>query len=278
MFKTLSTLSLCASLALALNIQELDGFASPESVYATKDAIYVSNLGKEVKPLEKDGDGFILKLSIDGKVLEKIENLDAPKGMGIIDGVLYVTDIDTLKGFDLKSKKQVFTLKIDGAIFLNDITTQGKNTLYISDTGSGKIHKINLKQKSYQDFITLESSKYGGGPNGLMIEGNTLWVATYDPAQKAEGQVLKINLKNKKISQFSDAKGFMDGITKDKRGNLLVSAWGNNLEGVVYQINSDGKSSKLPIRPIKGCADIFYHDGVLWIPAMIENKILKITQ
>lgn len=278
MLKKISVLSVCASLMLAWNLQEFDGFASPESVYATNKDVFVSNLGKEVKPLDKDGDGFIIKLNKDGKVLDKIEGLDAPKGMGMIDEILYVTDIDTLKGFDLKIKKQVFTLKIDGAIFLNDLATQGKNTLYISDTGSGKIHKINLKKKSYEEFITLDGAKYGGGPNGLLIKNNHLWVVTYDPNQKVKGVILKINLNNKKVSQFSKAQDFMDGIAMDENGNLLVSAWGNNLEGVVYQINKEGKYSKLPIRKIKGCADIFYHNKTLWVPAMIENKILKITQ
>lgn len=277
MFKNLSIISACASLALAWNIQEFEGFASPESVYVTKNSVYVSNLGKEVKPLEKDNDGFIIKMDKNGKVLSKIGNLNAPKGMGVLKKTLYVTDIDTIKGFDLKTQKQTFSLEIKGAIFLNDITTKGKNTLYVSDTGSGKIYEINLKDKSYKEFITLDSAKYGGGPNGLLVKGENLWVVTYDPSQKSEGEVLKISLKDKKITEFSKARGFMDGIAIDGE-DLLVSAWGNNLEGVVYQISQNGEYSELPIRKVKGCADIFYKDGVLWIPAMIENKVLKITK
>lgn len=277
MFKNLSIISACASLALAWNIQEFEGFASPESVYATKNSVYVSNLGKEVKPLEKDNDGFIIKMDKNGKVLSKIGNLNAPKGMGVLKKTLYVTDIDTIKGFDLKTQKQTFSLEIKGAIFLNDITTKGKNTLYVSDTGSGKIYEINLKDKSYKEFIALDSAKYGGGPNGLLVKGENLWVVTYDPSQKSEGEVLKISLKDKKITEFSKARGFMDGIAIDGE-DLLVSAWGNNLEGVVYQIFQNGEYSELPIRKVKGCADIFYKDGVLWIPAMIENKVLKITK
>lgn len=277
MFKKLSIISACASLALAWNIQEFEGFASPESVYATKNSVYVSNLGKEVKPLEKDNDGFIIKMDKNGKVLSKIGNLNAPKGMGVLKKTLYVTDIDTIKGFDLKTQKQTFSLEIKGAIFLNDIATKGKNTLYVSDTGSGKIYKINLKDKSYKEFIALDSAKYGGGPNGLLVKGENLWVVTYDPSQKSEGEVLKISLKDKKITEFSKVRGFMDGIAIDGE-DLLVSAWGNNLEGVVYQISQNGEYSELPIRKVKGCADIFYKDGVLWIPTMIENKVLKITK
>lgn len=278
MFKKISIISACASLALAWNVQEFDGFSHPESVYAMKDYIFVSNLGKEVKPLDKDNDGFIIKMSKDGKVLDKIANLDAPKGMGVLKGVLYVTDIDTIKGFDLTSKKQVFSLKINGAVFLNDIATQGEDKFFVSDTGTGKIYIINPQSKSYEEFIALDSAKYGGGPNGLLVNGENLWVVTYDPNQKVQGEVLKISLKDKKISEFSKARGFMDGVAIDKNGNLLVSAWGNNLNGVVYQISPDESYSELPIRKVKGCADIFYQDGVLYIPAMIENKVLKVTK
>lgn len=278
MFKKISIISACASLALAWNVQEFDGFSHPESVYAMKDYIFVSNLGKEVKPLDKDNDGFIIKMSKDGKVLDKITNLDAPKGMGVLKGVLYVTDIDTIKGFDLTNKNQVFSLKINGAVFLNDIATQGEDRFFVSDTGTGKIYVINSQSKSYEEFIALDSAKYGGGPNGLLVNGENLWVVTYDPNQKVQGEVLKISLKDKKISEFSKARGFMDGVAMDKNGNLLVSAWGNNLNGVVYQISPDESYSELPIRKVKGCADIFYQDGVLYIPAMIENKVLKVTK
>lgn len=277
MKKTLLGISLSLSLALAWNTQEISGLQSPESVFATKDCIFVSNLGKEVKPLEKDNDGFIVKMDLNGKVLDKIDNLNAPKGMSIINGVLYASDIDEIKGFDLKTLKQVFSLPIKNAIFLNDLTTDGKN-LYVSDTGSGTIYFVDVKKKNYSNFITLDSAKYGGGPNGLLLKGKDLWVVTYDPNGKMQGVVLKIALKNKNIQIFSETKGFLDGITEDEKGNLLVSSWGENLNGLVYQISPSQKVEKLPLRAIKGCADIFYAQKTLWIPAMLENKVLKITK
>ena len=277
MKKTLLGISLSLSLALAYNTQEISGFQSPESVYATNEAVFVSNLGKEVKPLDKDNDGFIIKMSKDGKVLDKIGNLNAPKGMSVIGNVLYVSDIDTIKGFDLKTLKQVFALPIKNAVFLNDLSTDGK-TLYVSDTGSGKIYTLDVNKKSYKEFMTLDVAKYGGGPNGLLLKDNNLWVVTYDPNGKLEGVVLKISLQNKEIRIFSEAKGFLDGITEDDQGNILVSSWGKNLNGVVYKISNDQKVETLPIRAVKGCADIFYAQKTLWIPAMLENKVLKITK
>lgn len=277
MKRTILGISLSLSLSLAWNMQEISGFQSPESIYVTKDYIFVSNLGKEVKPLDKDGDGFILKLDSKGEVLNKISNLNAPKGMSIVGDILYVSDIDEIKGFDLKTFKQVFALPVKNAIFLNDLVSDGKN-LYVSDTGSGIIYFIDIQKKSYSNFITLESAKYGGGPNGLFLKKGDLWVVTYDPNGKMQGVVLKISLQDKKLQIFSKVRGLLDGIAEDEKGNILVSSWGEDLKGLVYQISAKQEVKALPLRAIKGCADIFYAQKTLWIPAMLENKVLKITK
>ena len=70
----------------------------PESVkyYEEGQCIFVSNIVGS--PANKDGVGFISKLSLKGEVmhLKWIEGLDAPKGMAINDGILYVSNINEL--------------------------------------------------------------------------------------------------------------------------------------------------------------------------------------
>ena len=74
---------------------------TPESViyFQEKDVIYVANINCD--PSAKDGNGFISVLNPVGSVknLEWIKNLNAPKGMAIFKGKLYVADID----YDLKN-------------------------------------------------------------------------------------------------------------------------------------------------------------------------------
>lgn len=107
-----------AILGFANNIT-VEGFSSPESMITNSENLYVSNVGKELKPTQKDGDGFISKLTKDGKIeaLHFIDGLNAPKGMGIVNNTLYVADIDTLRGFDLNTKKEVFSLLFNGISF-----------------------------------------------------------------------------------------------------------------------------------------------------------------
>ncbi len=104
--------------------------------------IYVSN--GNTKAGEKDNDGFISILNTDGTVrdLKWVEgNLHAPKGMALLNGKLYVTDIDEVKIIDVASAAIEKTVAIDSALFLNDLATDG-HQLYFSDSRAGKIYSM----------------------------------------------------------------------------------------------------------------------------------------
>ena len=250
-FFVLSTILFCS---LSLQAKEFDGFASPESIYGNKHGIFVSNVGKELLPLEKDNDGFISKLDSNGNVIEKkfISNLNAPKGMNSIDDILYVADIDTIKGFDLNNKKEVFNLPIKNAVFLNAIEILDNNTLLVSDTGTGIIHVIDIDNNKYDTFVKLDS-KFAG-PNGLLLDkdNNRLIAVGYDPNGKAKGSIVSIDLKSKKQVALSEPLGALDGVVFAKNGDLLVSDWGENLKGVVYQMDKKGNIKVLDLPAMKG--------------------------
>lgn len=275
-FFVLSTILFCS---LSLQAKEFDGFASPESIYGNKHGIFVSNVGKELLPLEKDNDGFISKLDSNGNVIEKkfISNLNAPKGMNSIDDILYVADIDTIKGFDLNNKKEVFNLPIKNAVFLNAIEILDNNTLLVSDTGTGIIHVIDIDNNKYDTFVKLDS-KFGG-PNGLLLDknNNRLIVVGYDPAGKSKGSVVAIDLNNKKQLAITKPLGALDGIVFAKNGDMLVSDWGEDLKGVIYRIDKNGNIKTIKMDFMQGPADIFSDGENLWIPKMAESKILKVN-
>lgn len=275
-FFVLSTILFCS---LSLQAKEFDGFASPESIYGNKHGIFVSNVGKELLPLEKDNDGFISKLDSNGNVIEKkfISNLNAPKGMNSIDDILYVADIDTIKGFDLNNKKEVFNLPIKNAVFLNAIEILDNNTLLVSDTGTGIIHVIDINNNKYDTFVKLDS-KFGG-PNGLLLDknNNRLIVVGYDPAGKSKGSVVAIDLNNKKQLAITKPLGALDGIVFAKNGDMLVSDWGEDLKGVIYRIDKNGNVKTIKMDFMQGPADMFSDGKNLWIPKMAESKILKVN-
>ena len=85
----------------------VEGMDVPESAYfdQSRNVIYVANMVGQDNV--KDGVGFISKVSTNGKVItrEWITGLDAPKGMAVKGGSLFVTDIDKLIEIDIAAGK-----------------------------------------------------------------------------------------------------------------------------------------------------------------------------
>jgi hypothetical protein len=179
----------------ATNI-EVGGFENPESVLVTSDRVYVSNIGAKLAPTERDGDGFLSLLNKKGEVINRkfISGLNAPKGMVIIGNMLYVADVDEVKGFDIHSKKQLFSLTFKGVVFLNDIAVKDKNTLYVSGTDSGKIYTVNISKKSYSVLADLPTA------NGVYYEKGRLFAVSLGTTPEnlfgGGGKLFEVNIKN----------------------------------------------------------------------------------
>ena len=255
----------------------VEGFSSPESTIVNKSDLYVSNVGKELKPTLKDGDGFISKLDVNGKIKELhfIDGLDAPKGMGIVGNTLFVADINTLRGFDLQTKKEVFNVVFEGVNFLNDITVKDSNTLFIGASDTSAIYEVNISSKSYKkmmDFIV---------PNGLFYEDGILYAAQLGSTTQnmfdGKGKLYKIDLKdNNKLTQLGTFEGVLDGVTKV--GNkVYVSDWGNAKKtGIirVYDLKTK-KESVLEAELFMGAADFWIDEKSkkIFMPQMIGSKV-----
>ncbi|TNF40872.1 MAG: gluconolaconase, partial [Bacteroidetes bacterium] len=89
---------------------------TPESVLIDRERniLYVSNVN--LNPWEKDGNGFISKLDMDGKITELkwIEGLHGPKGMGISGSSLFIADIDALVEANIETGEIVNKIALEG--------------------------------------------------------------------------------------------------------------------------------------------------------------------
>ena len=255
----------------------VEGFSSPESTIVNKSDLYVSNVGKELKPTLKDGDGFISKLDINGKIKELhfIDGLDAPKGMGIVGNTLFVADINTLRGFDLQTKKEVFNVVFEGVNFLNDITVKDSNTLFIGASDTSAIYEVNIASKSYKKLMDFTVT------NGLFYEDGILYAAQLGSTTQnmfdGKGKLYKIDLKdNNKLTQLGNFEGVLDGVTKV--GNkVYVSDWGNaEKSGIVrvYDLKTK-KESILETELFMGAADFWVDkkSKKIFMPQMIGGKV-----
>lgn len=254
----------------------IEGFSSPESVISDGKNFYVSNVGQKLEPTVKDGDGFISQLAPDGKIrkLKFITGLDAPKGMAVLGGKLYVTDVDKVKGFDLQSGKEIFNLDFskENLFFLNDLCRKDEKTLFVSATDKNMVYEIDLETKSY---APLQLSDSLSSPNGLFYSSaeNTLYVACYGDS----GSVVKINMKSdaKKPVSVLGLKGMFDGLYVTA-GMLAVSDWKT---GKVFYISrwnkTEGEQVNEWLNGFKGPADFWYDEikGMFYVPDMPAGKL-----
>lgn len=209
------------------------GFATPESVeyYAKQDVYLVTNINGD--GLTKDSNGFISKLSPEGKVIDlkwldgakQGITLHAPKGAEIVGNNLFVTDIDQIQIFHLPDGKQTHSITIKGASFLNGITIGEEDSVYVTDSGFGKGLKPTGTDAIYQvwpdgKYQLVYKNPDMGGPNGIWNDRDRLLVVTF-----GSGKMLAIDRSGKQHKLPTPPGGQIDGIVKLDDGRFLLSSW-----------------------------------------------------
>lgn len=264
--------------ANAQTIKTVDNFNHIESVATDGRYIYAADIGKELSPTNKDGDGKILKLDLEGKILDSTfvkETLNAPKGLAIDKGVLYINDIDRLLAIDIKTGNKLYEIDFSKETsFLNDIVVWDKTTLYVSATDKSKLFKVNLTDKSYSEFKT---DKTISGINGLFCykKSSRIYVNGFGSDNKPNGIIGYINLKNNKFIQLTSMEGYYDGITIN-RDVLYVSNWvAFEKKGIIIAISliTNRILKVKTTEPIAGPADFIIKNDQFIVPAMMSGEL-----
>lgn len=242
-------------------------FRVPESTYldVKNNVLYVANI--EGKSDEKDGNGFISKMTPDGKVtkLQWVTGLNAPKGMGVYKNNLYVADLSRIVTIDIASGKPTFT-EVDGARFLNDISIDEKGNVYASDSRSGKIYRFaNNKAELYFENADIKST------NGVLVMKDALYFVDFQ-----SGDFYKLDW-NKQLTKVGTTAAGGDGIVSVGKNEFIISSW----YGEVYFIDASGKTSKLlDTKEQKlSSADVGYDakNKILYVPTFFGNSVMAYT-
>ncbi len=234
--------------------------AIPESVLEdlNKNILFISLI--DGGPWEMDGKGGIGKLSLNGENYDStwITGLNAPKGMGIIGNKLYVADINNVTVIDIKNSKVIKKITIDSASGLNDIAINEKGIVFVSDSKTSRIWKIeNEKPQLY-----LTDMK---GVNGLKCIKEDLFIGAGKSFVKANSQ--------KKITQIAEIPESIDGIEPAGNGDFILTAW----EGYIYYLYADGSIETLLDTHLKkkNTADIAYDlvKKILYVPTFFAKSV-----
>lgn len=242
---------------------------TPESAIFDKirNDIYVSNMNNE--PRQKDHNGFISKLGTDGKILNLhwVDGLSSPKGLAIVGDTLFAADVDEVVSIDINKGEILKRISFPGIKMLNDITSAPDGSIYIADTDGNIIYKyINGK-------MTAWLTEGLNGPNGLLVDGSRLLVAS-----QGSNDLSAIDIYTKNMKVVSEGINHGDGIAFTRiPGYYLVSDWG----GEVYIINPDNsKVSVLNTKAIEmNSADISFIPelNLLLVPTFYKNCVVAYT-
>ena len=224
------------------------------------DVVYVSN--GNTKSGEKDNDGFISILNTNGTVrdLKWVEGgLDAPKGMALLNGKIYVTDIDAIKVIDVASAAIEKTIAVDSAIFLNDLATDGQQ-VYFSDSRAGKIYSMTT-DGTYQVI-----SDKTPNVNGLEYYNNHLYALDGEGLKKFSDDG---NYNPETINTVATGG---DGLVILNDTTFIASRWGGEIffiRGAETTVILDTQAEKSNTADIGFVAD----KNLILVPTFMKNEV-----
>lgn len=260
-----------------VKLWEATGLANPESAYPDVKAgvIYVSNVNGDA--VAKDGNGTIAKVTIDGKNVDLnwATGLNAPKGMGVSYGHLFVGDVDELVEIDLKDGKIIAKHAPVGAKLLNDVAVDSKGAVYVADTLANTIFRY--ADGKVEEWV--KSDKFAGA-NGLAIDGDNLILNTFGKLSgkgwetTEPGKLFSISLADKTIKDLAGGKpiGNLDALVALGGGNYLVTDW---IAGKILKVTPDGTVTTV-LEISQGTSDFGYDPAtkIAYIPMMLKNSLV----
>jgi len=259
------------------------GFMTPESMLHDDraDVYLVSNINGA--PSSKDNNGFISRVSPDGRVAalkwiaggQKGVTLHGPKGLALHGDTLYVSDIDCVRRFERETGAPAGETCIEGATFLNDLSVAGDGTVYVSDTGirldesgmtptkTDAVYRIGRDRKPAALIKGTELKN----PNGVVAMTGGVLVVPFGGSE-----IWHIDAKGAKHPMGRMPAGQLDGLLRLADGTILASSW----EGrAVYRMSKGGQPSAV-LENISSPADIGYDAKRkrLLVPVFTEDRLV----
>jgi sugar lactone lactonase YvrE len=237
----------------------------PEGVRydAANKVLYVSNIDGE--PWADDGKGSIGKVGLDGKVIDAdwVTGLSCPKGLALSeDGKwLYAADAGGIVVIDIAAGKIAKKIAIPDGQQLNDLASDGKGTLYVSDSKGRKVFAV----KGDKATVHLDETVLKG-PNGLLVHEGKLYVL--------DNNSLNLVKPDKSLEVIVDGiTGGADGLEHVKGDDFLVSVW----SGAVWYVSGKTKELLFDGKAVETrTADIGWDksSNMVYVPTFFKNTII----
>jgi len=231
----------------SVHAEQVNNLMSPQCMIADGGQFYfIANANGD--PGTRDNQGFISKLTHEGKVIDLrfIEGgknsvtLNSPKGMAIVGSILYVADLDVVRGFNKETGESLYSIPFTQfrSQSLTGLTADSQGRLFVSDAESNTIYLIDsAPDHTIRIFVQHEELSH---PHGLAIHprnGHVVGVGWED------GKIFEIDNTGTVQELFANSffrGGFynLDGIDFDKYGTMYVS---DLTAGKVWRIQANHK-------------------------------------
>lgn len=240
--------ALILACALPAEAIQIIGLQSPNSFVGDPlgKEYFISNVNGE--PDARDNNGFITKLDTEGKIasLKFIQGgvadvlLHAPKGLALAGHILYVADLDQLKGFDKTTGKLVvsvgFTAASSKPVSLTDVSVGPDGILYASDQAANAIYRID--STANHRVTRLIHDERLAGPAGIAVHPKTNHVIAVSWEKGTildiapDGQLTELVSNGFFTGRFQN----LSGIDFDRWGNMYVSDF---TKGKIWRMTRD---------------------------------------
>ncbi len=144
-------------------------------------------------------------------------------GMEVLGNTIFGIDDGVIRGFDLNTESELGSLSIPGTSFLNGMTNDGVDKLYVTDFAADKIYRIDVSDVTNMTYEEIVSNT-GSTPNGIIYDGinNRLIFVNWG----ANAPIKAVDLNDNSVSTIIPTTlGNIDGIDEDSDGNYYISSW-----------------------------------------------------
>jgi len=212
-------------------------------------------------------DGSIAKIGLEGKIIASnwLSGLATPTGLKYHKGKLYAVERSGVMEIDPETATISARHLVKGASFINDLSFDKADNIYLSDTFGNRIYKLSGEKAE----VLIEGEALGN-PNGILADNDRILIGV-----SAEGRLKAFDLNTAELTTFLSMGDVanMDGLTSDGKGGYLFSDY----YGRICHADAQGKFTVL--RDSRGAhgyaADFEYipSKGMLIVPAFLGNEI-----
>lgn len=169
-----------------------------------------------------DGSSIVQRAS-NGTISYFGSGLDADYGMEVMGNNLFVIGGGQIRGYDLTTAQQVMSLSIPGASFLNGMTSNGTNKLWVTAFSNDKIFEVDVTSLAFA-FATEIVANTVSTPNGIVYDGPNNRLVFVGWGSNAPIKAVDLGT-NQVTTLVTTNLGNIDGIDEDSQGNFYISSW-----------------------------------------------------